>query len=124
MVDDRARDAFRKFGTVALEIKSSIDYGHLEGRAAEMFGIITALALVNTKLDLLTYQSLGAESVKLFTERCKWPGPATVIAAAKWNGITLEAREAELYLLVTRGLMEISAQEETGLTFDWYEVKD
>lgn len=119
----RGREAFNSFGDLAHKIKSSIDYGHLEGRSAELVGIILVLALKGEPgMNVQNYGSLGPESVRAFAKKCKWPSAAEIIAAAKRERVTMNAEEAWLYLEVAKMLMETSAEAKIELDFFWDEV--
>lgn len=115
--------AFNKFAELAKTIRSSIDHGYLEGRPAEIVGIIIGLAWGSWS-DLRDCQAWSPDSLKLHAARFDWPDTKSILVAAGQNRIAMNPEEAVLYLEVTQALIETSVQEKIGISFDWYEEKN
>jgi hypothetical protein len=123
MVGNHEHEAFLKHGKLAEKIKSSIDVGHLEGRAAEIVGIILALAWNGSESDFQNIAAWSIHALKLHVLKFQWPATESVVTAANESGTTIDAEEAELYLTVAKALIHSALEAETGLSFDWYEVQ-
>lgn len=123
MANNLEREGFLKHIELAKKVRSSIDHGLLEGRPAEIVGIIIGLAWGN-RTNFTGNEGWGASSLKLHAARFDWPDTTSILVEAGRNLLAMSREEAELYLEVAQALVETSLQEQVGISFEWYEEKN